>query len=109
MKKRIDTKMYDTEKAKRINEYTPYGIYSVTDLKWFKETLYRKRTGEFFLYGEGYAGSKYHFPCPAGGCEAGYKIIPLTFDEAKEWYEKLLNNKWLDGTEKQYKELFELD
>lgn len=107
MKKRIDTRIYNTETAKRINEYTPYGIYSVTDLKWFKEILYRKRNGEFFLYGEGNADSKYHFSSPTGGCEAGFKIVPLTFDEAKEWYKKVLNNEWLDGTEEQYKELFE--
>ena len=35
--------------------------------------------------------------------------IELTdnLNEAKEWYKKVLNNKWLDGTEEQYKELFD--
>lgn len=90
MKKRIDTLMYDTDTAKEIAKYE--SPYSKGDNEYYEEYLYKKRTGEFFLYGYGNAGSPY--------CERAYKdnaftpgekIIPLTFEEAKKWYDKAFN------------------
>jgi hypothetical protein len=51
MKKIINGKMYNTETAEEIGswENTPYKSNYI----YFKEYLYRKRTGEFFLYGSG--------------------------------------------------------
>lgn len=90
MKKRIDTLMYDTDTAKKIAKYE--SPYAKGDNEYYEEYLYKKRTGEFFLYGSGNAGSPY--------CERAYKdnaftpgekIIPLSFEEAKKWYDKAFN------------------
>lgn len=104
MKKRIKSLVYDTSTAKEIVTYTDFPVSSNEHVE---ETLYRKRTGEFFLYGKGNANSGYAtYNNMAGGYEPGQRIIPLTFDEAKEWYERNLNNEEYDFTEEQYKELF---
>ncbi|MCW6682089.1 hypothetical protein NHG29_04285 [Aerococcaceae bacterium NML160702] len=87
MRKIIQNKVYDTDKAKKIATY--FSNYGVTDFNWYSETLYKKRTGEYFLHGEGnglspYAGSY-------GDMRGqGEKIIPLTFEEAREWAERKL-------------------
>lgn len=54
---RIDGKRYNINTAEFIASWDndlPY-----MDFGYLKETLYRKRTGEFFLYGEGGARTKY--------------------------------------------------
>ena len=55
------------------------------------ETLYRKRTGEFFLYGEGGPMSKYGVAYGDNEWGYGEEIRPLTVDEAKAWAEKHLD------------------
>ena len=47
MKKIIRGRQYDTDTAQRIGSWDN-GL-SGTDLEYTSETLYRKRTGEFFL------------------------------------------------------------
>lgn len=88
MNKVIKGKRYDTEKAQEIGYITGDTEYT-NDLYFWRETLYQKRTGEFFLYCEGNAGSKYAIHC---GNNSGYgeHIKPISFDEAKEWSEKNL-------------------
>lgn len=51
MKKIINGKKYDTETATSVGEYS--SNYACSDYKHYDETLYKKKTGEFFLYGEG--------------------------------------------------------
>ena len=51
MNKVINGKRYDTDKAEQIAQ-SDNGCY-VGDLDYYCETLYRKRTGEFFLHSEG--------------------------------------------------------
>lgn len=92
MRKRIDTLMYDTETAKKLGEYdsdTP-----VNDFSHYHEELYKKRTGEYFLHGEGgpdspYAQSAYK----QDGFVGGEDIKPITFEEAKEWAQKTDNDE----------------
>lgn len=66
MKKVIRGRLYDTETAKSIGSASDTG-----------ETLYRKRTGEYFL-------------------TSGDRIIkPLAYTEAKEWAENALDgDEW---------------
>jgi hypothetical protein len=53
MRKIIDGKLYDTDKAKRVGgPWSPAG-FGPGDFDWCEEALYRKRTGEYFLHGEG--------------------------------------------------------
>ena len=83
----IDGKMYDTRTAKAVYEYENEedGMSP-----WYRETLYRKRTGEYFLYGESYDGSCRY---------CGGLIMPYTLDAAMLWAEL-----HCDGDE--YEEIF---
>lgn len=85
MKTIIDGKKYNTETAQEIKHYR--SNYSTTDFNWYEETLYRKKTGEFFLAGEGNAASKYSRSCGSNSYCGGEDIIPLPLDEAKLWVE----------------------
>lgn len=88
MKKIINGKMYNTETATVKGEYS--NSYSVSDFKYFEETLYQKKTGEFFLYGEGGPLSPYKEVLGDSGATGGEKILPLSLDEAKKWAEENL-------------------
>lgn len=110
MKKRIETKVYNTETAKEIIKYEPFGVYGKNDFQYYEETLYLKRTGEFFLYGEGNGLSEYRASY-IDGWGPGCKIIPLTFDEAKKWFQSMIervdNAGWdTEEEKKKYKEIF---
>ena len=87
MKKILGGKKYDTETARMVGTYgngsSGFGACS--------ETLYRKRTGEFFLYGEGGPMSKYGVAYGDNEWGYGEEIRPLTVDEAKAWAEKHLD------------------
>lgn len=88
MKKIINGKKYNTDTATFIKEYSC--DYGVDSLDGYFEELYRKRTGEYFLYGDGGARSPYSKSTSCNswvGCE---DIIPLTNNEAREWGEKHL-------------------
>lgn len=81
--------MYDTETAKKLGEY-----YHGYDDAAYKEILYKKRTGEYFLYGEGGPASKWAQPIEgdAGAYSGGEDIIPLTYDEARSWFKKAIHD-----------------
>lgn len=79
MKKIIQGKLYNTETATECGYRK--SKHSITDFNWFEETLYRKKTDEFFLCGEGNGASKYAH---------GRMIIPITLKEAKSWVESYL-------------------
>lgn len=89
MKKIINGKRYDTETAEEIGFWRTER--SVTDFSYCEETLYRKRTGEFFLYGEGGPSSPYAHAA-YGTMGAGEAIVPLTEGEAKTWVEQKLDS-----------------
>lgn len=89
MKKIIKNKLYDTERAQLLGEYAPNPDQS--DFSYFVETLYRKKTGEFFLHGEGSAASKYARSCGQNERCGGEKIVPLTYAEAQAWAEEHLD------------------
>lgn len=91
MKKVIHGKVYDTETAKRIGEYEPNPYRS--DFHYFCETLYQKKTGEFFLHGEGNAASPYSKSCWQNEWCGGERIEPLTFKAAQKWAEDHLDGE----------------
>jgi hypothetical protein len=97
MKKVINGKVYDTETAKKVASW--YSSYARNDFHYYEEELYQKKTGEFFLHGEGNAASPYSKSCGQNEWCGSEKIVPLTFAEAQEWAEK-----HLDGDE--YCEIF---
>ena len=84
MKKIINGKLYNTETAELVGSYD--NGYSCSDFRHESEDLYRKKTGEFFLHGEGGPMTTYAQPC-GHGRYGGSAIVPLTTDEAKNWVE----------------------
>ena len=87
MKKIINGKLYDTDTAKEMGCWGN-GRY---DFSSCSETLYRKRTGEFFLFGEGGPMSKYARSTGNNSWSGGSEIIPLTASKAREWAEEKLS------------------
>lgn len=96
MKKIINGKKYDTETATEICENEP--IPNRTNFYWYREVLYKKKNGEFFIYGNGGPASKY---CESGRNWActGSKILPLSEQDAKYFVERF-------GTVEIYEALF---
>ena len=89
MKRIINGKLYNTDTAKEIGVWS--NNYNYGDFAYCSETLYRKRTGEFFLYGHSGAMSKYAKSCGQNSWSGGEDITPLTEAEAKKWAEKHLD------------------
>lgn len=88
MKKIINGKRYDTDTAKECG--TAYSKLGRRDFGYWEETLYQKRTGEFFLYGEGGPASRYAVSAGQNSWSGGEKIIPLSVENAMKWAEEHL-------------------
>jgi hypothetical protein len=97
MKKIINGRLYNTETAKKCGEYEPNPYRS--DFNWFCESLYQKKTGEFFLHGDGNAASPYSKSCGQNEWCGTEIIKPMSYTEAQEWAERHL-------TGDQYEEIF---
>lgn len=84
MRKVIHGKMYDTQTATLIKKYS----FAEGDwINYFREELYQKKNGEFFMYAEGGPYSPYK----AGGIYNPVDnnvIIPRSEEEAKLWVAK---------------------
>lgn len=88
MKKIVNGKIYDTSTAQEAGIWSNSG--STGDFDWCRETLYRKKTGEFFLFGEGGPMSRYAESCGNNSWTSGSAITPLTYDAAMKWAEEHL-------------------
>ena len=89
MKKIINGKLYNTETASVIGWW-----HNTSDRRNFdfcEETLYKKRTGEYFLHGEGGPRSEYAVSEGNEWYSGGEKIMPMTPGEAQKWAEKYLD------------------
>lgn len=89
MKKIINNKIYCTDTAKQIgarrcddSSMSAYGFKT--------ETLYQKKTGEFFLLGVGGPDGKYASHNRRGWTAESARIVPVLYDEAREWAEAAL-------------------
>ena len=60
-------------------------------LDYWCEDLYLKRTGEYFIHGQGGPMSKYSKRTGQNEWSYGHEIRPLSLDEAKAWAEKHLS------------------
>ena len=89
MKKIINGKVYNTETAQEVASWS--NNLSYRDFNHCEEALYRKKTGEFFLYGVGGPRSPYAKLAETHAWSGGSAIRPLTFDEAREWAEEKLS------------------
>ena len=84
MRKIINGRRYDTDKATRV-AFDEKHTGSFDD---WSESLYRKNTGEFFLFGEGGPMTQYRKRMEDGSLGYGEEIIPLSLDGAKRWCEE---------------------
>ena len=84
MKKIINNKVYDTEKAAKVGEDSEN---YPSDFSYVEEVLYRKRTGEYFLYGYGPAASRSAERVGSSGWGSGERIMPLSYEQARQWAE----------------------
>lgn len=82
MKKIIDGKRYDTDTAEEIG-YCSNG-YRPNDLRYCLETLYRTKSGKYFLHGEGNANSRYADE-RGDTSYSGQSLVPIDDAEAFEW------------------------
>ena len=89
MKRIINGRRYDTSTAEKIGEWDN-GL-GCGEFEHCSEALYRKRTGEFFLYGVGGAMTNYAESCSDGSYSGGEIICPYTEAEAREWCENHLD------------------
>ena len=83
MKKIIKGKLYDTDTASRV-----YSDIRGNGFDRIEETLYRKRTGEYFIHGEGGARTRYAEQDGTGAYMWGESVVPLTLKAAQEWAEE---------------------
>lgn len=90
MKKVINRKVYDTDTAQLVGEWEN-GV-GRGDFSYTKEALYKKKTGEYFLYGYGGPASAYaEWSGYNNAYTKGDGFTLLTFDEARDWAEKRLD------------------
>lgn len=67
------------------------------DSRWFSEELYRKKTGEFFIYGRGKSMSPYREGEDTGIKDVREQIVAVSEDRAKEWASTNLDSKAYDN------------
>lgn len=85
MKKIINGRLYDTETAKELAAVD--NGYGVGNAFYSKTALFQKKTGEYFIYGEGGPMSEY-------GDSVGYnrtwgcRFEPVDEFDAQKWVEK---------------------
>lgn len=85
MKRIINGRMYNTETAVKVADF--FAGSSAGDFSHFGEELYRKKTGEWFLYG--YGGPMSCYAVSYGSETSGSsEIMPYTEKEAKAWLEE---------------------
>ena len=86
MKQIINGKLYNTETAREV-AYHSNGR-STRDFSYCEETLYRKRTGEYFLLGSGGPMSKYALRIDSNCCGGDTRIVPISLRDARKWGEE---------------------
>lgn len=103
MKKIINGKKYDTDTAREM-VYWNNGA-GVRDFNLVEKTLYRKKTGEFFLYIYGGPDTEYAKEDPTGqSWTGGERIEPLSFEAGMKFAQE---NMDVDEYEKEFGEVSE--
>jgi hypothetical protein len=85
MKEIINKKVYDTEQAEEIAQYTNGG--NSRDFGFIRETLYKTQNGNYFLHGRGGAKTKYSVS-GVYGTSGGQEIRTMDKEECLNWAEK---------------------
>lgn len=85
MKAILNGKVYDTETAKLIGEYSNH--LGMSDFRHIYEDLYRTKKGAFFIDYDGGANTKYA-ECEGSARLGSSGIISISEAEAKQWCEE---------------------
>ena len=104
MKQIIKNRKYDTDTARECGSWSDGKSWR--DFSHIEETLYCKRTGEYFLYGNGGAASKYAVSAGQNCWSGGSQLIPLSYESAREWADEHLS---VDAYEAEFGEVKEDD
>ncbi len=88
MNKIINGKRYDTDKAKEIGSWE--STWDCGSVDYMSETLYRKRTGEFFLHCERgmRSATAYRFCDNKMASDGSEHIVLLAYEQAQGWAEE---------------------
>lgn len=89
MKKYINNKQYNTETAKPVGRWD--NGYPWNDFNHCREELFKKKTGEYFLYGQGGAFTAYRDYDGDMTC-SGEDITPFSYKQARQWAEEHLTS-----------------
>lgn len=95
MKKIICNKVYDTDTAQLIKQADHDNITSSEGS--CKQSLYRKRTGDYFLYVSGARTDTFHnLHLNDAKHDRERHIYPLTYEQARSWAEEEMTaDEWL--------------
>lgn len=85
MRRVIEGKVYDTEKAIMVAE-AEFGVSG--DFRHWHEALYKTAKGNYFLYGEGGPMTKYARDLGNNTTGGSSAITPLSRQEALRWCEE---------------------
>lgn len=86
MKRVVDGKLYDTERAEKLHEYE--NMDDQGNFYYYEEALYRTAKGNYFIAGSGAAMSKYAESLGGGSWGGGGGIRPLTKPGAADWLDE---------------------
>lgn len=86
MRRVIDGKLFDTDKATRLCGLNCTAYPS--DFAWHDTSLYRSKGGRYFLAGQGGPSSMWAQPAYGGGRGEGRGIRVLDDDEARDYAER---------------------
>ena len=88
MKKIINGKLYNTDTARQVGTWS--NSADCSDLSWVEESLYQKKTGEFFLHGQGGPNTRYAQQLEASHWTSGETISLISYESAQKWAEEHL-------------------
>lgn len=88
MKKIINGKLYNTDTARQVGTWS--NSADCNDLSWVEESLYQKKTGEFFLHGQGGPNTRYAQQLEASHWTGGETISLISYESAQKWAEEHL-------------------
>lgn len=85
MNKIINGKVYNTDTARQIGTWSNGA--DRTGFSWVEESLYQKKTGEFFLHGQGGPNTRYAQQLEASQWTSGETISLVSYNSARQWAE----------------------
>ena len=88
MKKIINGKLYNTDTARQVGTWS--NSADCSDLSWVEESLYQKKTGEFFLHGQGGPNTRYAQQLESSHWTSGETISLISYESAQKWAEEHL-------------------